>query len=56
MVALLTPLKKELVFLVRVKEVEVMASREDGGTAEWVEDELDGRPIFIDVSKSYSPE
>jgi isoleucyl-tRNA synthetase len=50
MVALLTPLKKELVFLVRVKEVEIMTSKEDDRAAEWEEDELDGRPIFIDVS------
>ncbi len=50
MVALLTPLTKELVFLVRVKEVQVMASKDDGEAAEWEEDELDGRPIYIDVS------
>ena len=50
MVALLTPLTKELLFLVRVKEVQVMTSKDDDGVAEWEEDELDGKPIYIDVS------
>jgi hypothetical protein len=46
----LTPLTKELLFLVRVKEVQVMTSKDDDGVAEWEEDELDGKPIYIDVS------
>ncbi len=53
MVALLNPLTKELLFLVRVKEVKVMKSKEDlegEAPAEWEEDELDGRPIYVDVS------
>jgi isoleucyl-tRNA synthetase len=53
-VALLKPLSKELLFLVRVKEVQVTASKEEAGgderSVEWEEDELDGRPIYIDVS------
>jgi isoleucyl-tRNA synthetase len=48
MTALLMPLEKELAYLVRVKEVKVMADKSDG--PEWEEDELDGRPIYIDVS------
>ena len=48
MTSLLKPLEKELAYLVRVKEVRVMA--EKSGDAEWEEDELDGRPIYIDVS------
>jgi len=48
-VAMLAPLKEHLAFLVRVKEVEVLADQTPGG--EWEEDELDGRPIYIDVSR-----
>jgi isoleucyl-tRNA synthetase len=48
-VSMLAPLKKHLAFLVRVKEVEVLAEQTPGG--EWEEDELDGRPIYIDVSR-----
>jgi len=47
-VSMLAPLKKHLAFLVRVKEVEVSADKTAG--SEWEEDELDGRPIYIDVS------
>jgi len=47
-VAMLAPLKKHLSFLVRVKEVEVLEDHDEGG--EWEEDELDGRPIYLDVS------
>jgi hypothetical protein len=52
-VSMLAPLKKHLAFLVRVKEVEVLAEQTPGG--EWEEDELDGRPIYIDVSRSLLP-
>ena len=48
MTNLLRPLEKELAFLVRVKEARVVLER--SGEAEWEEDELDGRPIYIDVS------
>jgi isoleucyl-tRNA synthetase len=48
MTSLLVPLEKDLAYLVRVKEVKVTA--EKSGDAEWEEDELDGRPIYIDVS------
>ncbi|HYR04365.1 MAG TPA: hypothetical protein VEO75_03170, partial [Nitrososphaerales archaeon] len=47
------PLKKHLAFLVRVKEVEILSDRE--GRDEWEEDELDGRPIFLDVSGGLLP-
>lgn len=52
-VAMLSPLRKHLAFLVRVKEVEVAAEKGEG--AEWEEDELDGRPIYLDVSGGLSP-
>jgi isoleucyl-tRNA synthetase len=48
MTALLKPLETELAFLVRVNKVRVLAEKTDD--AEWEEDELDGRPIYIDVS------
>lgn len=48
MTSLLKPLTGELAFLVRVKAVEVSAEKTEEG--EWEEDELDGRPIYIDVS------
>jgi isoleucyl-tRNA synthetase len=48
MTALLLPLEKELAYLVRVKKVRILA--EKSADAEWEEDELDGRPIYIDVS------
>jgi isoleucyl-tRNA synthetase len=48
MTALLTPLAGELSFLVRVRGVRILAERSEEG--EWEEDELDGRPIYIDVS------
>ncbi|MGA2198901.1 MAG: class I tRNA ligase family protein [Nitrososphaerales archaeon] len=48
MTALLEPLASELNFLVRVRDVRILAEKSEG--AEWEEDELDGRPIYIDVS------
>jgi len=45
--ALLTPLKKDLAFLVRVRQVELA---KDKGEGEWQEDELDGRPIYLRVA------
>ncbi|HEV2390569.1 MAG TPA: class I tRNA ligase family protein, partial [Nitrososphaerales archaeon] len=48
-VSMLAPLRKHLAFLVRVREVDVLEERDGGG--EWEEDELDGRPIYIDVSR-----
>ena len=48
MISLLKPLAGELNFLVRVKEVRILP--EKSGEGEWEEDELDGRPIYIDVS------
>jgi hypothetical protein len=54
---MLEPLKKHLAFLVRVKEVEVLRGETPGGEVreEWEEDELDGRPIFLDVSGGLLP-
>jgi len=52
-VSMLAPLKKHLAFLVRVKEVEVLEDQAGGG--EWEEDELDGRPIYLDVSRGLLP-
>jgi isoleucyl-tRNA synthetase len=48
-VSMLAPLRKHLAFLVRVKEVEVLPDKTADG--EWEEDELDGNPIYIDVSR-----
>jgi len=45
---MLEPLKGELAFLVRVKQVSLLPSKEGG--AKWAEDDLDGKPIFLDVS------
>ena len=47
---MLAPLKKHLAFLFRVKAVEVLEEKAGGG--EWEEDELDGRPIYLDVSRA----
>ncbi len=44
---LLSSMKKELAFLVRVKAVEL--GKEKAGNRKWSEEDLDGRPIFIDV-------
>ncbi len=52
-VSMLSPLKKHLAFLVRVKDIEVSQEQSEGG--EWEEDELDGRPIYIDVSGGLVP-
>ncbi len=48
MIGLLEKRASELSFLVRVREVRILAERSVEG--EWEEDELDGRPIYIDVS------
>jgi isoleucyl-tRNA synthetase len=47
-VRMLEPLKKELAFLVRVKHV-FLASAKEGGE-NWAEEDLDGRPVYLDVS------
>ena len=52
-VSMLAPLKRHLAFLVRVKDVEVLSEQSTGG--EWEEDELDGRPIYLDVSGRLLP-
>lgn len=52
-VSMLSPLKKHLAFLVRVKLVEVASEMAEG--PEWEEDELDGRPIYLDVSGGLAP-
>jgi len=50
-IALLTPLKKELSFLVRAREIQLSTQKEgrDGGDDDWFEDELDGRTIYLSV-------
>jgi len=48
MVSLLKPLAGELNFLVRVRDVRILPEKSEDG--QWEEDELDGRPIYIDVS------
>ncbi|MDA4123846.1 MAG: class I tRNA ligase family protein [Thaumarchaeota archaeon] len=44
---LLASIKKEIAFLVRVKEVSL--GKEKTAEQRWFEDDLDGRPIFLDV-------
>jgi len=44
---LLSPLSEQLAFLVRVRKVELMKAR--AGARKWAEDDLDGKPIFLDV-------
>jgi isoleucyl-tRNA synthetase len=48
MTALISPMAEKLAFLVRAKGVEVVADKTED--AEWEEDELDGRPIYLDIS------
>ncbi|MDV3293880.1 MAG: class I tRNA ligase family protein [Nitrososphaerales archaeon] len=43
---MLEPLKKELAFLVRVRGVTLSSAKGEGN---WSEDDLDGRPIYLDV-------
>ena len=51
MTSLLRPLAGELSFLVRVRGVSIFSEKsEKSEEGEWEEDELDGRPIYIDVS------
>ncbi|MBI3841427.1 MAG: class I tRNA ligase family protein, partial [Thaumarchaeota archaeon] len=45
--AMVRPLSKQIAFLVRVKRVELMDERAQG--RKWQEDDLDGKPIFVDV-------
>ena len=45
--ASLEPLREQLAFLVRVKSVELLEEKSRG--RKWEEDDLDGRPIFLDV-------
>jgi isoleucyl-tRNA synthetase len=44
---MLEPFRRELAFLVRVKGVELIGEKTRG--RKWKEDDLDGRPIFLDV-------
>jgi isoleucyl-tRNA synthetase len=44
----LEPRKKDLAFLVRVKSVILM--KDKSGNFEWAEEDLDGRPLFLDVA------
>ncbi|MGP8055978.1 MAG: class I tRNA ligase family protein [Nitrososphaerales archaeon] len=46
--ALLEPMIKEIAFLVRVRKVELLKDRSEG--RKWSEADLDGRPVFLDVS------
>ena len=48
-IALLTPLKKELSFLVRAREIQ-LSTQKGRRDDDWFEDELDGRPIYLSVS------
>jgi len=45
---MLEPLKGDLAFLVRVKEVALFSEKQAG--VEWSEEDLDGRPVYLDVS------
>lgn len=45
---LLEPMIKEIAFLVRVRKVELLKDRSEG--RKWSEADLDGRPVFLDVS------
>jgi len=45
--AQLESMKKELAFLVRVKKVSVAAAKTED--RDWFEDDLDGRPVYLDV-------
>ncbi len=45
---MLEPLKKELAFLVRVKQVALFSEKK--GKVKWMEEDLDGRPVYLDVS------
>lgn len=45
---MLEPLRDELAFLVRVRRVNLFTARE--GRAKWAEEDLDGRPVYLDVS------
>ncbi len=45
--ALLGPMAKELAFLVRAKRVDLMKERPPSGS--WSEEDLDGRPLYLDV-------
>ncbi|HZW85476.1 MAG TPA: DUF5915 domain-containing protein, partial [Nitrososphaerales archaeon] len=44
---LLAPLEKQIAFLVRVKKVELLGQKTAG--KDWEEEDLDGRPIYLDV-------
>jgi len=46
-VAQLESMRKELAFLVRVKKVDVATEKSHEG--DWFEDDLDGRPVYLDV-------
>ena len=46
-IASLEPMRKEIAFLVRVKAVTLMKERTPD--REWAEEDLDGRPVYLDV-------
>jgi len=45
---MLEPLKNDLAFLVRVKQVALFSEKQ--GEIRWEEEDLDGRPVYLDVS------
>jgi isoleucyl-tRNA synthetase len=45
---MLEPLKKELAFLVRVRNVSLLGAKQ--GRVKWTEEDLDGKPVYLDVS------
>jgi len=45
---MLTPLREELAFLVRVRSVTLLKEKSSDG--DWTEDDLDGRPVYLEVS------
>jgi isoleucyl-tRNA synthetase len=47
-IELLAPLKDDLSFMVRVREFRLLKEKTED--AQWVEDDLDGKPIFLDVA------
>ena len=44
---LLEPFSRELAFLVRVRKVELLSERSGG--RKWAEEDLDGKPVYLDV-------
>ncbi len=48
MLRLVEPLKADLAFLVRARAVETLGEKTSDGS--WEEEELDGRPLYLDIS------